>query len=137
MQPEDGASDDAERAQRSRGQFRQVVSSDVFYHFAPAACERAIGKSNGDTDDEVAECAEAKAQCAAVVGGENATDGRLFRPQRIKRQTLAVLRKRFLQSLNGAAGFDSYSATRATELHDAVEILQRDKILGGVGDLIK
>src|SRR6184192_3153012 len=54
----------------------------------------------GVTIDEVAQRAETKAQCAAVVGGEHATDGGLFRPQRIKRQTLAMLPEGFLQSLN-------------------------------------
>src|SRR5260370_17419135 len=117
MEAEDGTRDDTESAKGPGDELGKIVAGDVFYNFAAAACERAVGKSNGDTDDEVAERAETKAQCAAVVSAEHAADGGLFRPQRIKRQTLAMLPERFLQSLNGAAGFDGYGEIQIGRAH--------------------
>src|SRR5882762_11368264 len=78
MQAKDGAGDYSERSEGARNQFRQIVARDIFYHFAAAAGERSIRKSDGNADDEVAERAEAQPQRAAVVGGENAADGCAF-----------------------------------------------------------
>src|SRR5260370_23434069 len=99
MEAEDGTRDDTESAKGPGDELGKIVAGDVFYNFAAAACERAVGESNGDTDDEVAERAETKPQCAAVDSAEHAAAGGLFRPQRIKRHTLDMPPERFLQSL--------------------------------------
>ncbi len=67
MEAEDGARDDRERAESAGDEFGEIVTCDIFDDFAAAGGERAIGKSERDADDQVAECAEAKAQRAAVV----------------------------------------------------------------------
>src|SRR5258707_61916 len=66
MQAKDGAGDYSERSKGARNQFRQIVAGDIFHHFAAAAGERSIRKSDGNADDEVAERAEAQPQRAAV-----------------------------------------------------------------------
>src|SRR5712692_10452287 len=106
MKAEDGASDDAERAESAGDEFREVVTGDVFDDFAAAGGERAIGKSDGHADDEVAERAETEAECAAVIGGEDAANGGFLRPERIEGEALAALGESFLERLKSATGFD-------------------------------
>ena len=99
MQAENGAGDDAERAKSAGDEFRQVVAGDIFHDFAAAAGQGAVGKCDGDADDQVAEGAEAQTQRAAVVGGENAADGGAFGPQAVEGEALAVLRERLLAAI--------------------------------------
>jgi len=75
MKAEDGAGDDAERAESTGDEFGEVVTGDVFDDFAAARSEGAIGKGDGNADDEVAEGAETETERAAVVGGEDAARG--------------------------------------------------------------
>src|SRR6266581_3728027 len=98
VETEDGASDNAERAKSSCDELREVVTCDVLHDLAAAAGERAVWQGNGNADDEVAQRAEAQSERAAVVRGEHTADGGFFRPQRIKRQPLAMLRQSLLQS---------------------------------------
>ena len=77
----DGAGDDAERAERAGGQFRQIVARNVLDDFAAAAGQRAVGQGQRHADDQVAQRAEAKAQRAAVVRGKHAANGGAARPQ--------------------------------------------------------
>src|SRR5258708_10737571 len=121
LEAKDGAGADAASSQRPGHKFRQVIAGHVFHHFAAAARERAVWDRNGDANDQVSQCAKTQTQRATVVGGEHAANGGLFRPEWIKRQMLAVLRKRFLQSLNGATGFDSYSEVRPGVLDDFIQ----------------
>ena len=108
MEAKHRAGDDAESPQSPGDKLGKIVTGDVFHHLAAAARERAVGESNGDANDQVAQSAKTQTERTAVVGGEHATHGGFFRPQRIKRQPLAMLGERFLQSLNGAAGLDTY-----------------------------
>src|SRR6266487_4439008 len=92
VETEDGTSDDAERAKSSCNELLEVVTGDVLHDFTAAAGERAVGESNGDPDDEVAQRAEAQSERAAVVRGEHTADGSFFRPEGIEGKPLAVLR---------------------------------------------
>src|SRR6266568_3629424 len=118
---EDGASDNAERAKSSCDELREVVTCDVLHDLAAAAGERAVWQGNGNADDEVAQRAEAQSERAAVVRGEHTADGGFFRPQRIKRQPLAMLRQSLLQSSNAAARFDSYREIRPGVFNDGAQ----------------
>ncbi len=106
MQAKDGSRDNAKCSESTGDQLREVVAGDIFHHFAAAAGERAIRKSDGDADDEVPERAKAQAQGAAVVGRENTADGGAFGPQAVEGQPLAMLRQCILQRLQSAACFD-------------------------------
>ena len=75
MQAEDGAGNHAKRAEGPSDEFGEIVARYIFDYFAATAGECAIGKSDGDADDEVAQGAEAKAKRAAVIGGEDPADG--------------------------------------------------------------
>ena len=108
MEAKDGASDDPESPPSSGDKFGKIVTGDIFHDLAATARKRAVREGNGDADDQVAQSAKTQTERTAVVGGEHATHGGFFRPQRIKRQPLAMLGERFLQSLNGAAGLDTY-----------------------------
>ncbi len=121
MEAKDSAGDDAKSAESAGDEFGEVVAGDVFDDFAAAARERAIGKRDGDADDEVAERAETETERAAIVGGENAADGGLFRPERIDGEALAVPREGFLQSLDGAASFDGDGKVGPSVLEDVIQ----------------
>src|SRR5215472_8214179 len=121
MEPKNGARDDAECAKSACDEFGKVVTGDVFDHLAAAGGECAIRKCNGNPDDEVAERAEAEAKRTAVIGGEDAADRRFLRPKRIECETLAVVRERFLQGLNGAPSFDGDGEVRPSVFNDAIE----------------
>ena len=54
VEAEDRASDDAEGAESAGDKFGEVVAGNVFDDFASARSERAIGKSDGDANDEIA-----------------------------------------------------------------------------------
>ena len=60
METEHGARDDRERAESTSDEFGEIVAGDIFYDFAAAGGECAIGKCEGDADDQVSERAEAK-----------------------------------------------------------------------------
>ncbi len=75
MQPEVGASDNAQRAQRSSDQFRQIVPCDIFYHFAAARSQRAVRQRNRHTDDQIAQRAKPNTQRAAVIRRKDSADG--------------------------------------------------------------
>src|SRR5579859_2661763 len=107
MKTEYGARDDAQSAESAGDKFREIIAGHVLDDFSAAAGKRAIGKSDGDADDEVPQGAEAKTKRAAVVGGEDASDSGFFRPQRIERKELAVLGEGLLQLLDGATSFDN------------------------------
>ena len=121
MKAEGSARDDAERAESAGDEFGKIVTGDVFYDFAAAAGERAVRKSDGDSDDEVAKRAEAQTQSAAFIGRQNAADGSFFRPEGVEREALAVLRESLLQFLDRAASFDSDSEVGPGVLDDLVE----------------
>src|SRR5260370_6283749 len=120
MDTKDGAGDDAECPQSPGDEFGKIVTRDVFHHFAAAARERAIRERNGGADNQIAKSAKTQTECPAVVGGKHAAYGSFFPPQRIKRQPLSMLRELFLQSLNGATGFDSYGEIRPGIFDDFV-----------------
>src|SRR5258708_30879070 len=120
MQAKDGAGYYSERSEGARNQFRQIVARDIFHHFAAAAGERSIRKSDGNADDEVPERAEAQPQRAAVVGGGNAADGCAFGPQAVEGQPLAVLRQRMLQRLQRAAGRGANWQVRPCVLDESI-----------------
>src|SRR5689334_20645452 len=65
MKAKDRDGDHAESAEGAGDQFGQVVACNVFDDFAAATGERALRKSDGDPDDEVAESAKAKTKSAA------------------------------------------------------------------------
>ena len=67
MDAEDGSGDDTERAESASGELGKIVAGDIFYDFAAAGGESAIGESDGHADDEIAERAESKTECAAVL----------------------------------------------------------------------
>lgn len=121
MEAEGGARDDAESAECAGDKFGKIVACDVFHNLAAAAGKRAVGKSDGDADNEVAKRAKSKTKSAAVIRGEHAADGGLFWPESIERQALAVLRESLLQFLDGAAGFDSEGEVGPSMLDDFVE----------------
>src|SRR5215470_12970837 len=121
MEAKNGASDDAKSSESSGNEFGEIVAGDVFDDFAAAAGECPVGQSEGDADDEVAKGAEAQAKRAAVAGGENAADGGLLRPERIESKALTMLGKRFLQSLNRAAGFHGNGEVGPGMLEDFAE----------------
>src|ERR1700741_3936370 len=62
MQAEDRAGDDAKSAEGAGDELGKIVASDVFDDFAAAAGERAVGESDGDADDEVAQRAKTQAE---------------------------------------------------------------------------
>src|SRR5258708_32898685 len=129
MQAKDGAGYYSERSEGARNQFRQIVARDIFHHFAAAAGQRAIRKSDGNADDEVPERAEAQPQRAAVVGGENAADGCAFAPHAVEGQPLAMLRQRTLQRLQSAAGLGGNCQIRPGMVDGSIEPSGRkDKI---------
>src|SRR5215831_5844096 len=130
MKAENRASNDTESAQSSSHQFRQVVACNVFDDFAATGSERAIGKGNGDADDEVAKRSKAETKRAAVVRGQDASDRRFFRPKRIKSEALTMLRERFLQRLNGAPGFDSHREVGPSVFENSVEPARREDEIG-------
>src|SRR5580704_4671842 len=121
MQAEKGPRNDGERAVRASDKFRQVVPRHIFYDFAAAGSERAVGKRERDADDQVAQRAEAKAQRTAVIRRENAADSGLRGPERGERKALAVQCERSLQFLNGAARFDAYREVGPRVLDDFVQ----------------
>src|SRR6266581_4556437 len=121
MKAEDGAGYDAERAKGAGDKFGEVVAGNVLDDFAAAGGERAVGKSDRDADDEVAERAETETKRAAVVGRKDAADGCSFRPERIEGEALAVLSEGFLQSLKGAAGFDDDGEVGPGVFEDAIQ----------------
>src|SRR5258708_29105732 len=129
MQAKDGAGYYSERSEGARNQFRQIVARDIFHHFAAAAGERSIRKSDGNADDEVAERAEAQPQRAAVVGGENAADGCAFGPQAVEGQPLAMLLQRMLQRFHSASALAANCHIRPGMFDDSIEPTRRkDKI---------
>src|SRR5215469_970667 len=130
MKAEDGLSDDAQSSEGAGDELGKVVASDVFDDFAAAASERAVGKRDGYTYDEIAQRAKAQAKRAAVVRGENAADGRFFRPQRIEREALAVQGESFLQGLNGAAGLDGDGHIGPSVFEDPVHSGGRENEVG-------
>src|SRR5260370_244410 len=107
MEGEPRASNEGESSQGPGHEFRQVITGDVLHDLTAAARQRAIRERNGGADNQIAKSAKTQTEGATVVGGEHAADGGFFRPQRIKRQPLAILRQR-LQSLDRAACFDGY-----------------------------
>src|SRR5258708_28262341 len=121
MKAEDGAGEEAERAKGASDEFGEVVASNVLDDFAAAGGERAVGKSDRDADDEVAERAETETKRAAVVGREDAADGGSFRPERIEGEALAVLGEGFLQSLKAAASFDDDGEVGPRMFEDAIQ----------------
>ncbi len=120
MDTKDDAGDDAECPQSPGNELGKIVAGDVFDHFAAAARERAIRECNGRADDQIAKSAKTQTEGAAVAGGEHAADAGLFRPERINRQPLAMLRQRLLQSLDRAACFDTYGEIRPGIFEDFV-----------------
>src|ERR1700719_2691053 len=90
MQAKKSARNDGERAIRPGDEFRQIVPRHIFYNFAAAGSERAIGKRKRDADDQVAQRSEAQTQRAAVVRRENAADSGLRGPERVERKALTV-----------------------------------------------
>ena len=125
MQAKNGAGDHAESAEGAGGQLGQIVASDVLDDFAATAGKRAIRQCERDADDQVAQCAKTQAQCAAVIGGKDAADGGFFRPKRIKRETLAVLRQNILQPFDGASCFDRDGEIGPSMLDDSVQPRRR------------
>lgn len=121
MDTENGASDDAERAQSASDELGQIVAGDIFDDFAAAGGESAIGKSDSNADDEIAEWAEAETEGAIVARGKHAADRSLPGPERIEGETLAVLCERGLQPLDGAAGFDANGEVGPNMLDDFIE----------------
>src|SRR5215472_10031689 len=133
MEPKNGARDDAECAKSACDEFGKVVTGDVFDHLAAAGGERAIRKCNGNPDDEVAERAKAQTKRTAIICRENAADGCSFWPERIESEALAVLGKRFLQSLNHAAGFDGDGEVGPGVFEDVVQARGRNNDIGPRG----
>src|SRR5579859_8099072 len=121
MKTEYGARDDAQSAESAGDKFREIIAGHVLDDFSAAAGKRAIGKSDGDADDEVPQGAEAKTKRAAVVGGEDASDSGFFRPQRIERKELAVLGEGLLQLLDGATSFDNHGEVGPGVFENLVE----------------
>src|SRR5215467_6887827 len=121
METKNGARDDAERAESTGNELWKIVAGNIFYDFAPAGGERAIRKCNGNPDDEVAERAKAQAERATVVSREDAADRGFLRPKRIECETLAMVRERFLQGLNGAPSFDGDREVGPGVFNNAVE----------------
>ena len=121
MEPKHGARDDAESAQSASDKFRQVIPGDVFYHLAAAARQRAVRQRNRRTDNQVAQRTKTQTERSAVICRKHSANGRFFRPQGIKRQSLPVLRQRFLQSLNRATGFNSHREIRPGVLDDFIQ----------------
>ena len=78
------ADDRSEAAKRAGHQLRQVVAGDVLHDLAAGAGEGAVGRRDLHADDEVARRAVTMTQRPAVVGGEEAADGRLIRERRIE-----------------------------------------------------
>ncbi len=81
MQAKHGPGDDSQRAKRAGHELGQVIASDVLHHFASAGGNRAVGQNHGDADDEVANAAVAQTQRAAVIGRDDAADGRAVGPK--------------------------------------------------------
>src|SRR5215470_15292573 len=108
MEAEDGAGDDSERAESTSDEFGQVVPGDVLHDFAAAGGECAVGKGDGDADDEIAQRAETKAEHAGIVGRKNAADGCGFWREDVDGEALTVLRQCLLKTSDGAARFDGY-----------------------------
>lgn len=121
MEPEDGAGDNAESTEGAGQQFGEVVAGDVFHDFTPAAGERAVRKSHGGADDEIAQGPEAETENAAIVGGEDASDRSAFGPQRINGEALPMLRESGLQSGNGATSLDADSEIGPGVFNDLIE----------------
>ena len=121
MQAEDGAGNHAQRADGAGDEFGEIVARNIFDYFAATPGECAIGKSDGDADDEVAQRAEAKAKRAAVIGGEDPADGGFLWPKRIEREALAVLSKSLLQSMNRAARFGGDREVGPSVFQNSVE----------------
>ncbi len=130
MEAEDGAGDDAEGAESAGGELGEIIAGDVLDDFAAAACEGAVGESERDADDKVAERTEAEAEGAAVVGRERATNGGPFGPQTVEGEALAVLREGLLQGLQGAASFHGDGEIGPGVLDDAVEARGRKDDVG-------
>src|SRR5690242_5633008 len=133
MDAKDRASDDAESAKGTGSELGEIVAGDILDDFAAAGGERAVRKSDGDTDDEVAKGAETETKCAAVISREDAADGGFFGPKRIERETLAVLGESLLQSLNEAAGFDGDGEIGPNVFEDFVEARGREDEIGARG----
>ena len=121
VQAKNRARDDAESAESSSGELRKIVAGDVFYDFAAAAGERAIGKRERHANNEVAERTEAQAQRTAIVGGEHTADRGFFRPQWIEREPLAMLRDSLLQFVKFATRFDGNSEVSPGVIGDFVQ----------------
>ena len=102
MEAEHRLRDDRERAERSRGELRQVVARDVLDHLAAALRERAVGQCQRDPDDQVAERAEARHERPVVARGEDPADRGALRPERVEGEALPVLGQRRLQPRDAA-----------------------------------
>ena len=87
------ADDRGEAAERSGHQLRQVVAGDVLHDLAAGLRQHAVGRRQLDADHEIARRAVAVAQRTAVVGREQAADGRPIRERRIERQPLSEARR--------------------------------------------
>src|SRR5713226_2212354 len=133
MEAEDRARDDAERAERAGREFWQVVAGDILDDFAAAGGQSSIGQSKRDTNDEITQRAETKAQTATVVDREHATHRSFFRPEGIKSKPLTVLGEGVLQFLDRAARFDGYGEVDPSVLEDFVQAGGRKNQVGSRG----
>jgi hypothetical protein len=59
--------DNGESAEGAGDEFREIVACDIFYDFAAAGSESAVGKRERDANDQVAKRAEAQTKRAAIV----------------------------------------------------------------------
>ncbi len=121
MQPKNRLRDDTQSPKRSCSQLGQVISGDVLHDLAAALRESAVGQSQRDADNQIAQTSEANAQRPTIIGRENPSDRRLLRPQWVKRQSLTMLGQRSLKFLERTSSFDRRRHVAPCMFHDTVQ----------------
>jgi hypothetical protein len=91
-----------EAAERSAQELRQVVARDVLDDAASRLGDPSISQRNFDPDDEIPRGAEAMPTGTAVVGRDDAADGRAVRTGRIERQPRRSRRRTSLTASGSA-----------------------------------
>ena len=113
--------DDAEAAERSGQQPRQIVTGDVLDDDPAALGKTSVRSRELDADDQVARRSVSMPPRSAVIGGNDAADCGAIRRGRIERNPLAVRREHPVHVPERRSGLDCRRQVAMAVRNDSVE----------------
>ena len=117
---------DAERAVGADEQLGQIVARHVLHDLAAPAHDAAVGRDDGDADEEIAHGAVQMTSRAGRVGGDEPADGGALGLGRIEREPLPACAQRRLQRLQRQTGLRRHREIAGLVLDEAIEPLERE-----------